>query len=90
MKVFDSHMHWRDPVTNRYELLSEGVSDDGGRGGSAAQTYLPDEYLGEKRSHISAALAVTSRTVVRLFLEQFRFEFVPVLHGLQGGLASQG
>ena len=35
-------------------------------------------------------LAVTSRKVVRLFLEQLRLEFVPVLHGLQGRLAAQG
>ena len=42
--------------------------------------YL-DENLG---------LAVTSRKVVRLFLEQFRLEYVPVLHGLQWRLAAQG
>ena len=35
-------------------------------------------------------LSVTSRTVVWLFLEQFRLEFVPALHCLQGGLAAQG
>ena len=35
-------------------------------------------------------LTVTSREVVRLFLEQVRFEFVPVLHRLQGRLAAQG
>ena len=29
-------------------------------------------------------LGVTSREVVRLFLEQLRFDFVPVFHGLQG------
>ena len=33
-------------------------------------------------------LAVTSRTVVWLFVEQLRFEFVPVLHRLQGRLAA--
>jgi hypothetical protein len=31
---------------------------------------------------------VTSRTVVWLFLKQFRFECVPVLHSLQGRLAA--
>ena len=36
------------------------------------------------------ALAVASRTVVWLSLEQRRFEFVPVFHGLQGRLAAQG
>jgi len=35
-------------------------------------------------------LSVTSRQVVWLFLEQLRFEFVPVFHGLQGRLAAQG
>ena len=34
-------------------------------------------------------LAVTSRTVVWLFLEQFWFEFVPIFHRLQGRLAGQ-
>jgi hypothetical protein len=34
------------------------------------------------------ALPVTSRTVVWLFLKQFRFECVPVFHGLQGRLAA--
>ena len=36
------------------------------------------------------ALVVTSRKVVGLFLEQFRLQFVPVLHRLQGRLAAQG
>ena len=31
---------------------------------------------------------VTSRTVVWLFLKQFRFECVPVFHSLQGRLAA--
>jgi len=35
-------------------------------------------------------LAVTSREVVWLFPEQLGFEFVPVLHRLQGRLAAQG
>ena len=33
-------------------------------------------------------LGVTSREVVRLFLEQLRFDFVPVFHGLQGRFAA--
>jgi len=33
-------------------------------------------------------LAVTSREVVRLFLEQLRFDFVPFFHGLQGRFAA--
>ena len=35
-------------------------------------------------------LLVTSRQVVWLFFEQLRFEFVPILHRLQGRLAAQG
>jgi hypothetical protein len=35
-------------------------------------------------------IAVTSRKVVWLLSEQLRFEFVPVLHGLQGRLAAEG
>jgi hypothetical protein len=38
----------------------------------------------------SMLLTVTSRTVVRLFLEQLWFKFVPVFHRLQGRLAAQG
>ena len=37
-----------------------------------------------------AWLCVTSPTVVRLFLEQLWFKFVPVFHRLQGRLAAQG
>ncbi len=39
---------------------------------------------------LRAVLNVTSRQVVWLFLEQFRFEFVPFFHRLQGRLAAQG
>ena len=35
-------------------------------------------------------LGVTSRQVVWLLLEQLRFEFVPVFHGLQGRFSAQG
>ncbi len=35
-------------------------------------------------------LSVTSRKLIWLFLEQLRFQFVPVLHRLQGCLAAQG
>ena len=35
-------------------------------------------------------IAVTSRKVIWLFLEQLWIKFVPVFHGLQGRLASQG
>ena len=36
----------------------------------------------------SQRLTVTSREVVRLFLEQLRFDFVPVFHYLQGRFAA--
>ena len=39
---------------------------------------------------VAKGLAVTSRKVVWLFLEQVRLQFVPVLHRLQGRLAAQG
>lgn len=35
-------------------------------------------------------LPVSYRTVVWGVLEQFRFEFVPALHRLQGGLTAEG
>ena len=34
-------------------------------------------------------ITVTSRELVRIFLEQLWFEFVPVFHGLQGRFAAQ-
>ena len=39
---------------------------------------------------IAYGIYVTSRKVIGLFLEQFRLQFVPVLHRLQGRLAAQG
>lgn len=36
------------------------------------------------------ALGVTSRKIVGLFPEQLWFQFVPVLHRLQGSPAAQG
>jgi len=44
----------------------------------------------QDRADLAWNLIVTSRTVVWLFPEQFGFEFVPVLHRLQGRLAAQG
>ena len=44
----------------------------------------------EQRHEGVERLAVTSRKNVRLFLEQLRFDFVPVLHGLQWRLAAKG
>ena len=46
----------------------------------------PERYLTPKEM---ARLGVASRTVVWLSLEKFRFQFVPVLHRLQGRLAAQ-
>ena len=45
MKIFDSHLHWRDPRHNRYEMRSDGVSEDGERGGGNVEVYLPDDYF---------------------------------------------
>jgi len=45
---------------------------------------------GPKRTHFFSSLIVTSRQVVWLLLEQFRLEFVPVFHCLQGRFAAQG
>ena len=42
------------------------------------------------RSWQGSDLFVTSRQVVWLFPEQLWFEFVPILHRLQGRLAAQG
>ena len=46
-----------------------------------------DSKIKDLRAKISQ-LAVASRTVVWLSLEKFRFQFVPVFHGLQGRLAA--
>ena len=39
---------------------------------------------------LATIITVTSRKVIWLFLEQLRFQLVPVLHCLQGRLAAQG
>jgi len=48
------------------------------------------EHVALKYDMALLSLHVTSRQVVRLFLEQLWFEFVPFLHRLQGRLAAQG
>jgi len=58
-------------------------------GGGLIEHEVVDIYLAEATADL-ATLLVTSRTVVWLFLEQTGFKFVPVLHGLQGRLATQG
>lgn len=45
--ILDCHVHWRDPVNNRYEALSDGTAEDGSRGGREADTYLPRDYLSD-------------------------------------------
>lgn len=45
--IIDSHVHWRDPDSNRYATLSDNVDADGNRGGSTAETYLPRDYLND-------------------------------------------
>jgi len=49
-----------------------------------------DSQRDDKLQAVLTLLDVASRTVVWLFLEKFRFQFVPVFHGLQGRLAAQG
>ncbi len=44
--------------------------------------------LAHIREQHRLSLYVTSREVVRLFLEQLRFDFVPVFHYLQGRFAA--
>lgn len=47
-RILDSHVHWRDPVTNPYEQLSDQLTDDGeAREGSQAQVYLPNDYFAD-------------------------------------------
>jgi len=45
--IIDSHVHWRDPITNPYEELTDSVDEDGNRTGSAAPVYLPADYLAD-------------------------------------------
>lgn len=45
--IIDAHVHWRDPVRNPYEALSDGIDADGNRSGSKAQVYLPRNYLAD-------------------------------------------
>jgi AAA15 family ATPase/GTPase len=71
--VFDSNM----------SLISKhsGISTEGG-----ISDFLCDQ-LGfniELEKSANGNLGVTSREVVRVFLKQLWFQFVPVFHGLQG------
>ncbi len=43
-----------------------------------------------QKGFYGVSIAVTSRKVVWLLLEQLRLDFVPVLHRLQGRPAAQG
>lgn len=45
--IVDAHLHWRDPVNNPYETLSDGVDADGQRTGGEAEVYLPGDYLSD-------------------------------------------
>ena len=46
-------------------------------------------YINQPPDWPRERLSVTSRELVRIFLEQLWFEFVPVFHGLQGRFAAQ-
>ena len=58
--------------------------------GINVKTYNSMERRGAPSREVMLVLHVTSRKVVGLFSEQLWFEFVPVLHGLQGRFAAQG
>ena len=64
------------------------TTDQGGIAGGAGTQKSKDENL--KLAQQFRDLAVTSRKVVWLLLEQLRLDFVPVLHRLQGRPAAQG
>ena len=73
-------------VSREMDRLGQRIADD---------PELWKSYVAEVQSRLQAknydlfAQGVTSLTVVWLFLEQLRLEFVPVLHRLQGRLAAQ-
>lgn len=48
LRIIDTHVHWRDPGNNPYELLSDSVSDEGAsRAGKLASSYLPQDYFND-------------------------------------------
>ena len=54
----------------------------------AARRYCSSLLIGLRGGSSLAFIGVTFREVVWLFLEQLRFEFVPVFHDLQGCFAA--
>lgn len=47
-RILDSHVHWRDPVNNPYEQLSDELAKDGEvREASPAPVYLPKDYFAD-------------------------------------------
>jgi len=82
------------PTLDNYRVTVLGANPaevSGGNAGSGSTfgTGGESSFDGHQTivDSIIIALAVTSRTVVWLFLKQLGFEFVPVLHRLQGRLA---
>jgi len=63
-------------------------------GNSGNSGTVPDKRTAnlttQDSDNLTLSVCVKSRKVVWLFLEQLWFEFVPVLHGLQGRLAARG
>ena len=60
------------------------------RAAARAQAPAAPTFREAARAYFERKVGVTSRQVVWSFPEQFRFEFVPVLHRLQGRLAAEG
>lgn len=50
-RIVDSHVHWRDPMNNPYEQLSDQLTDDGAaNSASQAKVYLPKDYFADART----------------------------------------
>ncbi len=48
--VVDAHFHWRDPANHPYAPGSDGIDQDGNRGGAAVEAYLPADYFADSVS----------------------------------------
>lgn len=77
----------RDTNFDASALLPQWFSREAKLGAMLPYVSLVDQHTVRTRGN---ELFVTSRKVVWLFPEQLWFEFVPILHRLQGRLAAQG
>lgn len=77
-RVFDTHVHWRDPDNNPYELLSDAAGEDGeGRAGTSAACYMPQDYFNDSAGieiigfiHVEAEWLKTEPVNETLWLER--------------------